>query len=514
MRVPTSLPTGIPARRALAGRLLTAAAKGCVLLAASAAAPAFADMYNSKIILVGDRGAALGGAFAGLADDATAAYYNPAGMTQLKQLKLNVSAQVVQFQKQQIEIAPGKTIPYNSFNFSPSIASVSQRMGRWAFGFSIVTPQNDLFRGEQELEADYRDTALVDERGNPLPCYQDPGYTPCHTGLGLSYSDVSKLNLVGPSLAVEFSDRISIGATLYGIYYTQLERTSFGGFNANYVDGNAEDLSRFYETLVVRSVSQTGLGITGSLGVLVRADQGFAFGITVSPGSLVWMDRVEEQRVEEVINTRLVGGDDTSEVPTQVFLYTLDEEGRHTEVSAPRLSFGVSWNPWKPLTLTAQTDWLMGSLYEYHGFTTPETDPSPRSGVEYMSSEPKAYKIEKKSVVNFSGGLDLRLGKAYSATLGGYTDFSQGPYDERPASWDRRIDYYGMTFSVGVEREYTASRFGVNAAWGDASITHFQWDTNSGGQPVLVTEAGRVKRVRKDFDSYNVGIFLSSTLKI
>ena len=36
----------------------------------------------------------------------------------------------------------------------------------------VVTPQNDLFRGEQSLEADYRNTS-ADE-----PCYQDPASPP------------------------------------------------------------------------------------------------------------------------------------------------------------------------------------------------------------------------------------------------------------------------------------------------------------------------------------------------
>lgn len=467
-----------------------------------------ADMFNNKIILVGDKGAALGGAFTGLADDATATYYNPAGMTQLKNIKLNVSAQVVQYQKQQIQISEDKTIPYNSFNFSPSITSFSQRMGKWAYGFSIVTPQNDLFRGEQKLEANYRDTS------NTEPCYQDPGKTPCYTKLNLSYSDVSKVTMIGPSGAMKFSDNISLGATLYGIYYTQLERTSYGGYDANYVDGVEDDLSRFHESLVIRSVTQTGLGVTASFGILVRMEQGFTFGVNASPGSLVWIDRIEEQRVEELANQRLIG-DTIRATPTEVFLYNLNEEGSHQEVSAPRLSMGVSWRPWKPLMLTAQTDWIMGSLYTYNGFTTPTDHPQSRSGFEFLSAEPVKYEIEKKSVVNFSGGLDLRLTKEYSAALGGYTDFSQGPYDERPSSWNRRIDYYGATFSIGIEKEYTESRFGINAAWGDAAITHFQWATNPGGQPVLATDGtGRVQRSREDFDSYNVGIFLSSTLKI
>lgn len=470
--------------------------------------PARADVFNNKVILVGDKGAALGGAFSGLADDATATFYNPAGMTQLKNIKLNVSAQVVQFQKQQIQISEDAFIPYNSFNFSPSITSFSQRMGKWAYGFSIVTPQNDLFRGEQQLEADYRDTSAAE------PCYQDPGFTPCYTKLNLSYSDVSKVTMIGPSGAMKFSDDISLGATLYGIHYTQLERTSYGGYDANYVDGNPDDLSRFRENLVVRSVSQTGLGVTASFGILVRMDQGFSFGVKASPGSLVWIDRIEEQRVENIVNVALVSGADSTRLPTQVLLYTLNEADRHQEVTAPHLSVGISWNPWKPLLITAQTDWHMGSLYTYNGFTSPEENEGGRSGFEYLVSTPRKFEIEKKAVINFSGGLDVRLTKEYSAALGGYTDFSQGPYDERPSSWNRRIDYYGAVISLGIEKEYTESRFGLSAAWGDAAITHFQWATEPGGQPALALENNKVKRTRKDFDSYNVGIFLSSTLKI
>jgi len=69
--------------------------------------PARADIFNHKIVLVGDKGAALGGAFTGLADDATATFYNPAGLTQIKNIKLNVSAQVIQYQMQKIGIAEG-----------------------------------------------------------------------------------------------------------------------------------------------------------------------------------------------------------------------------------------------------------------------------------------------------------------------------------------------------------------------------------------------------------------------
>ena len=472
---------------------------------------AYADIFNQKTILVGDKGAALGGAYAGVADDATATYYNPAGLMQIQNIKLNVSAQIVQYQQQEIQIAPGALIPYNSFNFTPSITAFSQRMGNWAYGFSIVTPVNDLFRGEQQIEAAYRDTAYDDG-----PCVAAPGDTPCYTRLNLSYYDVSKINYIGPSVAFKFSETISLGATVYGIYYTQLEKTAFGGWDANYVGGDPNDLSRWHESLVTRSVNQTGLGLTGNFGILVKMSPELSLGVSASPGSMVFIDRREEQRSEDFFNDslRLVEPGQTDTIKTQAIIYNLDRQVKHTEISAPRLSVGVSWKPWSRLMLTGQTDYVLGSLYSYTGFS-PVTSRKIRSGFEYNAPEEKHYTVEKQSVLNFAGGMDLRLTKVYSVAAGGFTDFSQGPYEDRPSSWNRRIDYYGFTFSVGMDKEFTQSRFGCTASWGDAAISHFQWTKDSGGQPVLATDVnGRILRVRRNFDAFNFGILLSSNLKI
>ena len=468
---------------------------------------AHADIFNNKIILVGDKGAALGGAFTGLADDATATYYNPAGMTQIKNVKLNVSAQVVQYQMQSIQIAPSTFIPYNSFNFSPSITSFSQRLGRWAYGFSIVTPVNDLFRGEQSFESAYRDT---DTTGR---CY-DPEWTPCYTKLNLGYYEVTKMNLVGPSLALKVSDRISLGATLYGIYYTNLEKTSFGGWDANFVNRDPKDMSRFHEDEVLRTVNQTGFGMVGTVGILISLPNGISLGVNASPGGTVWVDRSEEQRYIDFNNDSLVQGPDDFSDTRAKWIYTLGGEESHKEISAPRLSIGVAMTPWDRLMLTGQIDYLLGSLYSYTGFT-PIGNPDSRSDFETLEAAEIQYTVGKRPVINLSGGLNLRMTKAYSLAMGGYTDFSQGPYEDRPAGWNRRIDYYGATLSLGMDKQYTESRFGLGASWGDAAISHFQWRQNAGGKPAIATNKdGSIRRLRKRFDAFNFGLFLSSTLKI
>jgi long-subunit fatty acid transport protein len=480
------------------------------LILAACGLSARADQFNHKIVLVGDKGAALGGAFAGLADDATAPYYNPAGLTQIKNVKLNVSAQLVQYQKQKIGIAEGTDIPYNSFNFSPTITSFSQRMGNWAYGFSVVTPMNDLFTGEQKIEGAYYDP---DTSG---VCYSGDETTPCYSKLNLSYYDVSKSTMIGPSLAFKYSDRISIGFSLYAIYNTQLEKTAFGGWDGMYVGGDEGDLSRFRENNVTRSVSQTGLGATGSIGSLVRLSDGFSFGITVSPGSMVWVSRVEEQRVEELTNRAIITGPEDTVETLAPTIYNLTGSEKHTEISAPSFSVGVSWRPIDRLLLTAQMDTYLGSQYTYTGFSPDAGSAKRRSGFEAYAPSEQSYTIKKKAVGDFSGGFEVQVLKGYSLACGGFTDFSQGPDDNRPASWDRNIDYYGFSLSVGMDKDLTQSRFGVSMAYGDASITHFQWNRLNGGRYGLLAdpETGALSRPRQNFDAYNLGIFLSSTLKI
>ena len=164
--------------------------------------------------------------------------------------------------------------------------------------------------------------------------------------------------------------------------------------------------------------------------------------------------------------------------------------------------------------LTAQTDYYLGSLYSYKGFS-PDGHALGRSGFEAIADSQKTYTIEKNSVVNFSGGAEFKIIKGYSLAIGGYTDFSQGPHDSRPASWNRNIDYYGATLSLGMDKDLTESRFGFNVAYGDASITHFQWTTTSGGKRILLLDENKaIAKPRQEFNAFNFGLFLSSTLKI
>src|SRR6185369_5312602 len=156
---------------------------------------------------------------------------------------------------------------------------------------------------------------------------------------------------------------ISLGFSLYAIYNTELEKTAFGGWDGNYVEGNPDDLSRFHENNVTRSVTQTGLGGSAFFGALIRMSPEFSIGINLSPGSMVWVSRTEEQRVEDIWNDTVVSA---SSAPTTYApeIYSTSRSERHTEVTAPSLSIGASWRPIERLLLAAQTDYYLGSQYD------------------------------------------------------------------------------------------------------------------------------------------------------
>jgi hypothetical protein len=58
------------------------------------ASTARADFFNSRNLILGERASLLGGAFTALADDATAGYYNPAGLVQAPGFTVTASADI------------------------------------------------------------------------------------------------------------------------------------------------------------------------------------------------------------------------------------------------------------------------------------------------------------------------------------------------------------------------------------------------------------------------------------
>jgi long-chain fatty acid transport protein len=97
-----------------------AAAPVLTALLALAASSARADFYNNRNFLVGERAAHLGGAFTAIADDATAGWYNPAGLASIRatSVLMTANAYALALNRRAIQVGqPGQDAQLNLFSF-------------------------------------------------------------------------------------------------------------------------------------------------------------------------------------------------------------------------------------------------------------------------------------------------------------------------------------------------------------------------------------------------------------
>lgn len=98
-----------------------------VVYITGSSAYAFLENYNNYQYLIGDRAAGFGGAYCAIANDSTALWYNPAGLANINDNRLNISANTYSYltrnsrQYWQIEESPGQ---YQSLDLKETDISV------------------------------------------------------------------------------------------------------------------------------------------------------------------------------------------------------------------------------------------------------------------------------------------------------------------------------------------------------------------------------------------------------
>src|SRR5215471_882181 len=131
-------------------RSMLSTAIGLALLGVSSAASAITDSDVNSVIPFnfanpGARSLGMGGAFLGLADDATAAYTNPAGLTQLLEPEISVEGRHTSYSVpylaggsytvDPLNTSGLKSADANSSTNNLSFMSVSFPHERWSFAF-------------------------------------------------------------------------------------------------------------------------------------------------------------------------------------------------------------------------------------------------------------------------------------------------------------------------------------------------------------------------------------------
>lgn len=163
------------------------------------ALPTYADEYHYNNILIGDRAAGMGGAYTAISDDPSGLFYNPAGIAYAQGSNISVSANALHQTKTVYKSALGAGNDYerNSSALLPNFFGIIQPLGKGKVGFSYAVPDS-----------------VIEDQNQTF--YDLPGTTTTRFAINLNKSD-STYNF-GPTYAMDLTNELSIGATLYGHY--------------------------------------------------------------------------------------------------------------------------------------------------------------------------------------------------------------------------------------------------------------------------------------------------------
>ena len=250
----------------------------------------------------GARSLSLGGAFIGLADDATAAYTNPAGLTNLSKPEVFVEGRRFEYKSEYLSggSADGTptgigidTVPTPIFAKSTSITNTL------SFG-SIVYPIGPVTLAAYYHQAvDFTTTARTDGA-----FYDDTVFQGRRRFFPINGSTDVRVSSISGAVAYRFNDQLSVGVGVSGNSYTQNTRVTRFDFAPSCPGANPDDNIRYrchaqYSADLAGS-QETARGddsdITFSAGVLWKPSRKFSMGMVYRQGpsftAVVTNDRI------------------------------------------------------------------------------------------------------------------------------------------------------------------------------------------------------------------------------
>ncbi len=279
---------------------------------------AHADRFHYNNNLIGERAAAMGGAFTALGDEPSGCYYNPAGLVNIDDDYISLSITIFQLKVRDIlNYSGSKRLTQTAFNIIPASMGTIWSYGRHRFGFSVIVPEYD------EAVVDFHDTKVSPE---------------VHINSSLKSAEY----LAGPSASFYLNDMVSLGMSLYGYYRYDKDFISV--------------LSRMGNNFSHESTSSDRklIGIMPLIGVLFKPSEVVQIGASVRTGLRVYGD----VSIYNTTTTNIPGRE-----PVSIRNVSLGEK---TELPIG-IRAGVALNLWKGNTLTADLSFYDPILYKSAG---------------------------------------------------------------------------------------------------------------------------------------------------
>ncbi|MUH71166.1 OmpP1/FadL family transporter [Psychrosphaera haliotis] len=370
--------------------------------------PLLSDEYHYKNILVGTKAIGLGGAFASIADDMSAVFYNPAG---LAKSKLNNSASLSTFSWERSQLndvfSNQGDFSRSSFSIVPSFLGTGKNSEKWHW--SVVFAVSDL---STERNFSKVELPFVGPDGNIA-------------GTQTEYGNIDLDNAsydLGFGTAINIAPNWSVGASLIA-KYKQFETVQGSGIDAA-VDTPLGILKSGFTA--TRRLSDENIILTPQFGLLYKGE-GFSWGLKLAKDVAINRSFTGSHQIVVASPTPLP--------PTAKASSVGEVTGSEKQEYGTNLSTGIST---KLSNLLVSFDLDYYSAVDVEEFTVAPTQPP--------------INRDLASVTNYSLGFSYPLSDTNTIRFGVFTDNSNGIIDpEQPFQRSEVVDMVGYSVAVNTE---------------------------------------------------------------
>ena len=410
------------------------------MIAVCSAIGAAAGEANYQPFIVGERAAGMGGAVAATADGMDACFYNPAGLGGETRDSISVNGTLYGIQNYETKDAafPGEDFDVSAFATIPTgLSAVKKLKTGTVAAFSVFVPS----------QSTAREILAFSERQHYY-----------------NYSQDEQTLQLGPSLGHVVHDRLSIGASVFGVYQpaSEFQNLYWGDYSYTYA----------------ANYKYSVLGVIGTLGVQYRLGNEWSAGVafTTPSATLSGEGRVQ---VSEVM-----GDEDTAGAGA---VYYDDLEADNGIPAQLRAGFG-----WKRAGAGS------AGLDVTHHFSR---------SYDWMDGmqdgESIVIRQKREAVTDVQVGGEYVFRKRYPLRAGFFTSFSAAPdLDPEDATTPSQIDLYGLTASVGSVGENVVLNFGLSCVWGNGDAFGTRLD-----------EAGDLETVVSETSERSTYVFASTAYR-
>ncbi len=394
---------------------------------------------NYNLLSLGERGGVQGGAMTARADDASAAWYNPAGLSKPYSNSVSANASLYGFSSTQVGTAPKSTGMIVSPSFAGNIGHISPNL---AWSFSVVTPIHSKTGKKTEETKQF-----------PNEGYKD-------VTVNTKESAEYLVSAPGLSLATTLTDHIRLG---FGVRYYKFEINTSS--NSTVLSKDTGDDATFIDDSYRGSYSIEQGSLRGDLGIQVDLNDHITMGLVIKGPTyrISSLSKIDQS------------GNNTDDTFTTTSYTAVNDKGNSNLRLPLEIHFGVAgtYNTWD-FEINPKYYHRINKTYasafpsvEIKGYTRDDGF-LPTFGFE--PSDPFTQEYEFKSTLNIAIGVSKLISNKYLLQWGAFTDNSPTT-NQKQADFFEKVDFYGTTLGVSIFAKNTSTTIGAFYLKGSGTST-------------------------------------------